>query len=118
MSSFLTSALLNLLPQPLKDLAHSLGIASPSKLMRDQIGRWIPAGLVAGIEGGKDDVADSVRNLVAIPSAMSGSAARNGNAAPARASGSGMTVNQTINQVGDPVATAVAAQRRLAMLAS
>lgn len=28
----------------------ALGIASPSKIMRDMVGRWIPAGIAAGIE--------------------------------------------------------------------
>lgn len=30
-----------------------LGIRSPSKVMRDQVGRWIPAGIAEGIESGE-----------------------------------------------------------------
>ncbi|GAA2456915.1 phage tail tape measure protein [Streptomyces macrosporus] len=45
-------------------IARALGIASPSKLMRDQIGRWIPAGVVEGIEAGQSAVDAAMANLV------------------------------------------------------
>lgn len=35
-------------------LKNVLGIASPSKVMRDQVGQWIPAGVAEGIEAGAD----------------------------------------------------------------
>jgi hypothetical protein len=55
----------NMIPGP---IAKALGIASPSKVMRDQIGRWIPAGIVEGIKGGSGAVARTMRDLVPVPS--------------------------------------------------
>lgn len=51
----------NLIPGP---IAKALGIASPSKVMADQIGQWIPAGVVLGIEARQDDVAQAMATLV------------------------------------------------------
>lgn len=41
-----------------------LGIASPSKIMRDEIGRWIPEGIAAGIDRNKKSVLNSMKGLV------------------------------------------------------
>lgn len=48
-------------------VAKALGIASPSRVMRDKIGRWIPAGIVEGIEGGSGAVARAMSTLVRPP---------------------------------------------------
>ncbi|MFJ2017249.1 phage tail tape measure protein [Streptomyces nodosus] len=48
-------------------IAKALGIASPSKLMADKIGRWIPAGVVDGIESGRGALERTMRNLVQPP---------------------------------------------------
>ncbi|MFP8882613.1 phage tail tape measure protein [Streptomyces mangrovi] len=45
-------------------IARALGIASPSKVMRDQIGRWIPAGVVDGIRDGQGAVDEAMASLV------------------------------------------------------
>ncbi|MFP8960039.1 phage tail tape measure protein [Streptomyces nanhaiensis] len=45
-------------------IAKALGIASPSKVMRDQIGRWIPAGVVDGIRDGQGAVDEAMASLV------------------------------------------------------
>ncbi|WP_164391165.1 phage tail tape measure protein [Streptomyces sp. SID8499] len=50
-------------------VAKALGIHSPSRVMRDQIGRWIPRGIVAGIEGEAPAVDRAMRNLVSVPTA-------------------------------------------------
>ena len=76
----------------------ALGIASPSKLMRDEIGKWIPAGIAVGIDTNEKVLQDSVGNMLDLrnlgvkavntsPLAVTGgeSAARN------------ITYNQTIN---------------------
>ena len=42
-----------------------LGIASPSKFMRDQVGRWIPEGLADGIIGNAKVAGDAARSLAA-----------------------------------------------------
>lgn len=41
-----------------------LGIASPSKIMRDEIGRWIPEGIAVGIDKNKKSVLNSMKGLV------------------------------------------------------
>lgn len=50
-------------------IAKALGIHSPSRLMRDKIGRFIPAGVVEGIKAGAPAVDRTMRNLVTVPSA-------------------------------------------------
>lgn len=44
-----------------------LGIASPSRLMRDTVGAMIPKGIAVGIEANADDVTDAMADLAAIP---------------------------------------------------
>src|SRR5690606_35969215 len=41
-----------------------LGIASPSKIMRDEIGQWIPEGIAVGIDKNKKSVLKSMKGLV------------------------------------------------------
>jgi hypothetical protein len=68
MGAWLRSTLMSwarrLIPGP---IAKALGIASPSKLMADQIGQWIPAGVVLGIEARQGDVDDAMAGLVKAP---------------------------------------------------
>ncbi|MCP3817836.1 hypothetical protein NLX86_06700 [Streptomyces sp. A3M-1-3] len=56
----------NLVPGP---IAKALGIASPSKYMADHIGKWIPAGVVLGIEAGQAEVDRTMAGLVQAPAA-------------------------------------------------
>ncbi|WP_409473117.1 phage tail protein [Streptomyces sp. HC307] len=76
MGSWLRSQLIgfakSMIPGP---IAKALGIASPSRVMRDQIGRWIPAGIVEGIESGAGAVDRSMSNLVSVPTAGQATAA-------------------------------------------
>ncbi|MFD7064402.1 phage tail tape measure protein [Streptomyces sp. NPDC059906] len=69
MRSWLKSTLMSwakdLIPGP---IAKALGINSPSKVMRDRIGRWIPAGVVEGIKGGYGAVRAAMTSLVPTPS--------------------------------------------------
>lgn len=39
------------------------GIASPSKVMRDQVGKWIPTGVAVGIEGNTKPLTDAMHSL-------------------------------------------------------
>ncbi|WP_228974943.1 hypothetical protein [Streptomyces sp. DH12] len=48
-------------------IAEALGIASPSRVMAEQVGRWIPAGLAEGITGHQGVVDRAMRNLVQMP---------------------------------------------------
>jgi phage-related minor tail protein len=60
----LTSFAKDMIPGP---IASALGIHSPSRVMRDQIGRWIPAGIVEGIEQGSPALDATMRSLVQPP---------------------------------------------------
>ncbi|MGW1762753.1 phage tail tape measure protein [Streptomyces sp. NPDC002073] len=53
-----------LIPGP---IASALGIHSPSVYMAEHIGRWIPAGVVQGIEAGQPAVARTMAELVHAP---------------------------------------------------
>ncbi|WP_030271185.1 phage tail tape measure protein [Streptomyces sp. NRRL B-24484] len=68
MGSWLRNTLMgwakNLIPGP---IAKALGIHSPSRVMARDIGRWIPAGIISGIEGGQGALARTMRDLVDVP---------------------------------------------------
>ncbi|MET9952393.1 phage tail tape measure protein [Streptomyces sp. NPDC006339] len=55
-----------LVPGP---IAKALGIASPSRVMAAEVGRWIPAGVVQGIEAGQPELARTMSTLVQAPPA-------------------------------------------------
>ena len=46
-----------------KKVKGFFGINSPSKLMRDQIGRYIPEGIAVGIEANTDSVSDAMKKV-------------------------------------------------------
>lgn len=54
----------NMIPGP---VAEALGIHSPSRVMRDQIGRWIPPGIVDGIDKASPELDAAMRDLVSLP---------------------------------------------------
>ncbi|MFE0762625.1 phage tail tape measure protein [Streptomyces smyrnaeus] len=54
----------NMIPGP---VAKALGIHSPSRVMAQQVGRWIPAGIVAGIDRGRGQLDSAMRSLVTPP---------------------------------------------------
>ena len=65
----------------LAEIKVTLGIHSPSSVMRDQVGRWIPAGIAEGIRKNGDMVADAMAEMSTelAMSDISGIAARQGN---------------------------------------
>ena len=52
-------------------IKNLFGIHSPSRLMRDEVGRWIPAGIAVGIEANAGEVEGAVEDVVAAASAPS-----------------------------------------------
>ncbi|SDM77573.1 phage tail protein [Streptomyces wuyuanensis] len=64
----------SMIPGP---IASALGIASPSKLMAKEVGRWIPAGIAMGAEKNAGVLDRTMANLVTPPhlGAMAGGAA-------------------------------------------
>lgn len=83
-------------------IAKALGIASPSKLMAKSVGRWIPAGIVQGINAGTPALNKTMANLVTPPAAGS-MAYGGGMGGGQRAGGQPITVRFTSDggQVGD-----------------
>ena len=47
---------------------HFFGIKSPSRVMRDQVGKFIPLGMAVGIEQESDSVLDAMDSMMKIPS--------------------------------------------------
>ena len=80
----------NMIPGP---IAKALGIASPSKLMADVVGRWIPPGIIDGIESSEGLLDSKMSSLVQPPS-----------------SGSVAGVGQRMGAMSAPLLTAGAAQ--------
>ncbi len=53
----------NLASNALNAAKNALGIKSPSRVFRDQVGQWIPAGIAAGISGNSDVVDKALEDL-------------------------------------------------------
>jgi phage-related protein len=49
------------------EIKATLKIKSPSGVMADEVGAMIPAGLIAGIQGGAGGVASAMASLVRVP---------------------------------------------------
>lgn len=68
MGGYLKSQLISFakskIPGPIAD---ALGIHSPSKVMAREVGRWIPAGIIAGIRAGQGALTRIMSNLVIPP---------------------------------------------------
>ena len=62
--TWLTDKVTELAKGLIKGVKNFFGISSPSKLFRDEVGKWIPEGMAIGIEENTDSVTDSVNNLV------------------------------------------------------
>lgn len=107
-------------------IAKALGINSPSKVMASEVGRWIPAGIVAGIEQGTPELQAAMASLVpvdrppawmlpataaAVPAASRAAAL----VAPSAAAGGGITVPVTYNapMPEDPQKAAMEIGRRV-----
>lgn len=63
MKNLLIEAAKNIAKTFLNSIKKKFGIASPSKVMRDQVGRWIPLGMAAGIERTAGSVTDAMADL-------------------------------------------------------
>ncbi|MFE6379235.1 phage tail tape measure protein [Streptomyces roseolus] len=75
-----------IIPGPIAD---ALGIKSPSRVMADEVGRWIPPGIVMGVEDELPELASATRTAVtsAVPAAA-GAASR-----PAAAAGTTVVID-------------------------
>lgn len=62
-ASAVFTAIQEVVTAALANIKALLGIASPSKVMRDQVGKWIPAGIAAGITGYAGMVSNAMDDL-------------------------------------------------------
>lgn len=63
MKNLLIEAAKNIAKTFLNSIKKKFGIASPSKVMRDQVGRWIPLGMAEGIQRTAGSVAAAMADL-------------------------------------------------------
>ena len=63
MGNALWNAAKNIAKTALNSIKSFLGIASPSKVMRDQVGKWIPSGVAVGIQANTKPLTDAMHNL-------------------------------------------------------
>lgn len=86
----------------LDKVKETLGIASPSKVMRDQVGKMIPAGIAVGVEDGMQAEEQRIKAAIArgvpttIDSYIQSGSRRTGGESTAAAAG-GIVQNLTIN---------------------
>jgi phage-related protein len=65
MASEVAGALKDVVNQGLQAAKEALGIASPSKVFRDVVGKWIPAGVAVGIQANTQDVTGAIEDMKA-----------------------------------------------------
>lgn len=99
----------NLATKLTKAVKKKLGIKSPSTVFRDEVGLMAAKGAAQGLDAGRRIVAASARSLID-PVLLSGDVSVAGGRGLA---GAQITVNEV---AGDPIATAVATARHIAML--
>ncbi|MGW4239256.1 hypothetical protein ACWEJP_20955 [Streptomyces sp. NPDC004749] len=74
-------------------VAKALGISSPSKVMAQSVGRWIPAGIVQGIQAGTPALDRTMAGLVSPPDGgIAGGGGGAFGSSGARSTAAGMTV--------------------------
>lgn len=101
---WLTGQVGNLARRLLNAAKSALGIASPSKLFRDQIGKWIPAGAAEGVEDNTGVAVNAVRRMAGnLLSASAPSFLRNASGLLSRSSGSAAAAVQA----GDTFVTVI-----------
>lgn len=100
-------SVVNALPDFVKS---ALGIHSPSRVMRDQVGVWIPAGIAAGIDKTADMAVDAVRSMTdaAVEAAQDGMGSLSMALTPGAVSG-GFSIGGVTAGVGRASARATAA---------
>ena len=63
MGNALWNAAKSIAKSALKAIKSALGIASPSKVMRDEVGKWIPSGVAVGIQANTKPLTDAMHSL-------------------------------------------------------
>ena len=65
LASEVTGAIKDVVNKGLQAAKEALGIASPSKVFRDEVGKWIPAGVAVGIQANTQDVTGAIEDMKA-----------------------------------------------------
>lgn len=65
LASEVAGALKDVVNQGLQAAKEALGIASPSRVFRDEVGKWIPAGVAVGIQANTQDVTGAIEDMKA-----------------------------------------------------
>lgn len=91
----------SMIPGP---VAKALGIASPSKVMAKQVGRWIPRGIVAGIESTAGEVDRTMAGLVSTPTPSASYAGAVSSAVGASSGPGGGSTRTATLRAGDALA--------------
>ena len=63
MGSALWESLKEVASNALRSVKNFLGIGSPSKVFRDQIGQWIPEGVAVGVEANTKSLTDAMKEM-------------------------------------------------------
>ena len=63
MGSFVKTAVVNVAKSMLGSLKSFFGIKSPSRVMRDQVGQWLPKGIAVGIDANTDSALNSIDKM-------------------------------------------------------
>ena len=63
MASSVWNAIKSICGDALRSAKNFFGISSPSKVMRDQVGKWLPEGMAVGIEDNIGVVSDAMQDL-------------------------------------------------------
>jgi phage-related protein len=84
----------------LNPVKWALSIGSPSKVMRDEVGRWIPAGIAEGIDAHSGEVEDAMSSLVSVPRVPGAPGAGYGAAVAAGGPGGGGAVRVILDVTG------------------
>ncbi|MGY0023760.1 phage tail tape measure protein [Streptomyces sp. YJ-C3] len=113
MGGYLRSQLMSfakgMIPGP---IAKALGIHSPSRVMADQIGRWIPAGIAQGVEAHSGVLDDTMSNLVNTPTPSAAMASAVGGAAAGVSGGSSSQTSTQRVELGGELGQAIVSALR------
>ena len=102
-ASSLMGVLQDMASQALDAVKDKLGIKSPSRVFRDQVGKQIPAGMAQGVEDGMDEQEGRIKAAIqrgvptTIDSYLNAGSGRYGNENTVETTGGGFTQNLTIN---------------------
>lgn len=102
-ASSLMGVLQDMASQALDAVKDKLGIKSPSRVFRDQVGKQIPAGMVQGVEDGMDEQKARIKAAIqrGVPTTIDGylnaGGSRYGSENVVTTGGGGFTQNLTIN---------------------